>query len=55
MRFQKYDTEDVFVIYIDSKGNEHSQSIQDLLETGVLEDPVTGEDMYAPYVDVRLD
>lgn len=55
MRFQQYDTEDVFVIYIDAEGNEHSQSIQDLLESGTLEDPVTGKDMYTPYVDVRLD
>lgn len=55
MRFQKYDTEDVFIIYIDAEGNEHPQSIQDLLESGTLGNPETGEDMYAPYVDVRLD
>lgn len=50
MRFQQYDTEDVFVIYIDAEDNEHFQSIQSLLESGPLEDPETGENMQVSYL-----
>lgn len=42
--------EQVELIYIDSNGQEHSQFVNDLVETGTLIDPDTGDDMDVDHV-----
>lgn len=40
-----FEPEQVELIYVDSKGNEHTQFVSELAETGTLVDPDTGDDM----------
>lgn len=48
----KYNPDHVFVVYFDSEGNEHSQSISDLDYSGTLSDPETGGDMEIEWVEI---
>lgn len=40
-----FEPEQVELIYIDSNGQEHSQFVSELIESGTLVDPDTGDDM----------
>lgn len=42
--------EQVELIYIDANGQEYSQFVSDLVETGTLIDPDTGDDMDIDHV-----
>lgn len=55
MRFQKFDANEVFIIYVDCVGEEHAQPISDITDSGTLIDPETGDDMEIIRVDVRID
>lgn len=54
MTFTTHAPNAVFVIYIDSEGNEHDQPIADITAVGTLIDPVTGDDMDIVRVEVRV-
>lgn len=45
-----FEPEQVELIYVDSQGNKHAQFVCDLVETGTLIDPDTGDDMDIDHV-----
>ena len=45
-----FEPEQVELIYIDSSGQEHSQFVSELIESGTLVDPDTGDDMDVDHV-----
>lgn len=52
MSIKKLDPENVFAVYVDSMGDEHSQPVCDIPLVGTLIDPHTDEDMEVAYVEV---
>lgn len=48
----KHNPDNVFAVYIDSEGNEHSQPISDINYSGTLIDPETGDDMEIEWVEI---
>lgn len=54
MKFSVHKPEDVFAIYVDSKGHEHAQPVGDMVDAGTLIDPDTDDDMEIVRVEVRL-
>ena len=49
----KYRPEDVYLVYFDEEGNEHSHSVADMEYQGTLVDPETGDDMVIDHVYIR--
>ena len=45
-----FEPEQVELIYIYSNGQEHSQFVSELIESGTLVDPDTGDDMDVDHV-----
>lgn len=52
LKFNKFNCEDVFVIYISESGEEFSQPVADIAEVGTLIDPDTGDDMEMVRVEI---
>ncbi len=48
----RFHPDSVYLVYIDSKGGEHSQPACDIVESGTLIDPYTDDDMEVDHVVV---
>lgn len=55
MNIESFDPEKTFAVYMDTEGNEISQPISDIPETGTLIDPYTDEDLDIVRIDVRTE